>query len=127
MVNIWKNLTAAAHAAGEAATAALTVDTVRLAVTGLGGAGKTNFLVSVISNLLSMVASPAGPGWNSLPALRRKLTGPGGKFRLLKIEIEPPGASTVPRFQYEEFRNGLASPPRPTGPSLRQAASISSG
>ena len=44
---------------------------------------------------------------------------------MLRIEIEPPGASTVPRFEYEEFRNGLASPTTPNWPkSTDKAASI---
>ena len=96
-----------------------TTSTLRLAITGLSGAGKTAFLVSVISNLFAMVRGAGGKRWDSLPRLREKLTNPQGQSRLLGIEIERSGAGLIPRFPYEAFRDVLAKGNDPGRPPRR--------
>ncbi|MDB5382637.1 MAG: YcjX-like family [Rhodospirillales bacterium] len=94
----------------DAATAAMgavhqisNVETLRVAVTGLSRAGKTVFLVSLISNLLAL-----GRGRDTLPALRAKLDDGAGRSRLISVAIEPSGTQLIPRFPYEENLAGLA-------------------
>lgn len=124
MTNVWTKLRDRTHAAQSALWDAANVETVRLAVTGLSGAGKTNFLVSTISNLLAMTRGDGAKTFNSLPKLRELLTDKSGQFRLLEIAIEPPGATTVPRFPYEEFRDELALGASPKWPKSTEKASL---
>src|SRR6476620_6627337 len=109
MSDVWTKLRDGALSAGAAVWDMANVETLRLAITGLSGAGKTVFLVSVISNLLAMVRGAGGKRLDSLPRLREALTNPQGQSRLLGIEIEPSGAGLIPRFPYEAFRDVLAS------------------
>src|SRR3989442_164492 len=88
MSGVWTKLRDGTLSAGAAARDRMNVKTLRLAITGLSGAGKTVFLVSVISNLLAMVRGAGGKKWDSLPRLREVLTNPQGQSRLLGIEIE---------------------------------------
>ncbi|MBE9606604.1 YcjX family protein [Acetobacteraceae bacterium H6797] len=60
----------------------------RLAVTGLSGAGKTVFLTSLVANLLAL-----GQGRNSLPVLNQALGG-----RLRQVRLEPAGEQAMPWF-----------------------------
>jgi uncharacterized protein len=112
MSGLWTNLGDGARSAGAAVVGKVrttgTTSTLRLAITGLSGAGKTAFLVSVISNLFAMVRGADGNRWDSLPCLRKKLRNPQGQSRLLGIEIERSGAGLTPRFRYEAFRDVLA-------------------
>jgi len=104
----WANLRDSVIATGDAARNAATVDTYRIAVTGLSRAGKTVFLVSLISNLLAMVRGANGQRWNTLPRLMDKLVDSAGNSRLLDIEIEQTGAQRIARFDYEGLRDRLA-------------------
>ena len=111
MSGLLTNLGDGARSAGAAVVGKVrttgTTSTLRLAITGLSGAGKTAFLVSVISNLFAMVRGADGNRWDSLPRLKKKLTNKG-QSRLLGIEIERSGAGLTPRFRYEAFRDVLA-------------------
>jgi predicted YcjX-like family ATPase len=109
MSDVWNRLRDSTLSAGAAVRDMANVKTLRLAITGLSGAGKTVFLVSVISNLLATVRGTGGKKWDSLPRLREMLTNPQGQSRLLGIEIEPSGVGLIPRFPYEAFRDVLAS------------------
>jgi len=93
----------AASATIDAAHQIGNVETLRVAVTGLSRAGKTVFLVSLISNLLAM-----GRGRDTLPALRAALDDGTGRSRLVGVAIEPSGVQRIPRFAYEENLAGLA-------------------
>ncbi len=108
MSRVWTKLRDGTLAAGSAALDMANVETLRLAVTGLSGAGKTVFLVSIISNLLAMTKGAGGKQWDSLPQLRKAMTDELGQSRLLAIEIEPSGVQRIPRFAYEDFRDELA-------------------
>lgn len=108
MSDVWTKLRDGTLAAGSAALDMANVETLRLAVTGLSGAGKTVFLVSVISNLLAMTKGTGGIKRDSLPQLRKAMTNKHGQSRLLGIEIEPSGVQRIPRFAYEDFRDELA-------------------
>jgi predicted YcjX-like family ATPase len=105
MSSVWTKVGDGARSAGTAVWDKANVETLRLAITGLSGAGKTVFLVSVISNLFAMVRGPGGMRWDSLPRLREKLTNPHGQSRLSGIEIEPTGVGLIPRFPYAESRD----------------------
>src|SRR6476620_6894075 len=109
MSDVWTKLRDGALSAGAAVWDMANVETLRLSITGLSSAGKTVFLVSVISNLLAMVRGAGGKKWDSLPHLREILTNPQGQSRLLGIEIEPSGVALIPRFPYEAFRDVLAT------------------
>jgi predicted YcjX-like family ATPase len=61
MSGVWTKLRDGTLSAGAAVRDMANVETLRLAITGLSGAGKTVFLVSVISNLLAMVRGAGGP------------------------------------------------------------------
>jgi hypothetical protein len=78
MSDAWIKLHDGTLAAGSAAWDVANVETLRLAVTGLSGAGKTVFLVSVISNLLAMGRGVGGQRWDSLPKLRKALANEQG-------------------------------------------------
>ncbi|MBR0656272.1 YcjX family protein [Plastoroseomonas arctica] len=93
----------AASAAVDAAHQISNVETLRVAVTGLSRAGKTVFMVSLISNLLAL-----GRGRDTLPALRTALDDGAGRSRLISVAIEPSGVQRIPRFAYEENLAGLA-------------------
>jgi uncharacterized protein len=60
MSGVWTKLRDGTLSAGAAVRDMANVETLRLAITGLSGAGKTVFLVSVISNLLAMVHGAGG-------------------------------------------------------------------
>jgi predicted YcjX-like family ATPase len=77
--------------------------TVRLAVTGLSGAGKTVFITSLIHNLLSAASTPA-----ALPALRVVARG-----TLLGARIASDAAIAQRHFPYARLIQSLAeNPPR---------------
>ena len=124
MTDVWTKLRDGTQAAKSALWDAANVETVRLAVTGLSGAGKTNFLVSVISNILAMTRGDGNTKFDSLPKLRDLLTDESGQCRLLGVEIEPAGATTVPRFPYEAFRDELALGTSPKWPDSTKKASL---
>jgi predicted YcjX-like family ATPase len=75
--------------------------TVRLAVTGLSGSGKTAFITSIVHNLLSAVGHPA-----RLPFLRA-----AAERRLRTIRPRAPGAETVAPFPVREAIAALAADP----------------
>lgn len=106
MSSAWNRVVHGAISAKDAAWDYANVDTVKLAITGLSGAGKTAFLVSVISNLLAMVRDKGAV--DSLPSLRQALTDASGQLRLLDVKIESAGLAKIPRFPYEVFRKTLA-------------------
>lgn len=114
MSSAWNWFVHGAVAAKEAALDYANVDTVKLAVTGLSGAGKTAFLVSVISNLLAMAQDKNAV--DSLPRLRQALTDPDGQLRLLDVKVESAGLARIPRFPYEAFRKTLAQAEAPSWP-----------
>ncbi|MES2710461.1 MAG: YcjX family protein [Pseudomonadota bacterium] len=95
------------------------VETLRVAVTGLSRAGKTVFLVSLISNLLAL-----GRGRDTLPALRAVLDDGAGRSRLVSVTVEPSGTQRIPRFPYEENLAGLAGEAPHWPPSTEQPALI---
>jgi hypothetical protein len=105
----WTALRDATLAAGDAARDAANVTTLRVAVTGLSRAGKTVFLVSLISNLLALGRGVAGERFDGLPQLRKRLADGQGGMRLLNVSLEPSGAQAIPRFAYESHRDGMAS------------------
>ena len=105
---LWTTLRDGTLSAQQAATEAVTVETIRLAVTGLSRAGKTVFMVSLIGNLLAMGQRRL----NALPALAALLDDGAGGSRLLSVRIEPSGAQRIPRFPYEANREGLAGGPQ---------------
>ena len=88
--------------------------TLRLAVTGLSGSGKTAFITSVVHNLLSAVRHPVG-----LPFFRA-----AAERRLLAVGLETPRGETVAPFPVREAIAALAADP-PHWPAsttdLRQA------
>ena len=117
---LWTTLRDGALSTQQALADAASVETIRLAVTGLSRAGKTVFMVSLIGNLLAM-----GQGrLNALPALAKLLDDGAGGSRLLGVEIEPSGTQRIPRFPYEANRAGLAGgeaaqwPPSTDQPAL---------
>jgi GTPase SAR1 family protein len=75
MSDVWTTLRDGTLSAGAAVWDMANVETLRLAITGLSGAGKTVLLVSVISNLLASQGSRSdaarysslrrGSGWSS--------------------------------------------------------------
>jgi len=75
--------------------------TVRLAVTGLSGSGKTVFITSMVHNLLSAVGHPA-----RLPFLRA-----AAERRLRAIRPHAPGAETIAPFPVHEAIAALAADP----------------
>jgi ABC-type transporter Mla subunit MlaD len=80
------------HATLDATKSAVNVRTLRIAVTGLSRAGKTVFLVSMISNLMAMGRGVAGTRRNTLPELAKLLEGENGEgSRLIDVEIENSG------------------------------------
>lgn len=103
MSGAWRLLRDGTLLARDAGYDLANVETVRLAVTGLSRAGKTVFLVSVISNLLAMVRERQ----DTLPALSRALSDEKG-LRLLEVAIEPTGTQRIPRFAYEALRDAMA-------------------
>lgn len=95
------------------------LDTHRIAVTGLSRAGKTVFLVSLISNLLAMGHGVAGRRLNTLPKLAELLEGTAGEgSRLLDVEIENTGTQDFPLFDYETLRDQLAKGAEATWPPV---------
>jgi uncharacterized protein len=119
----WTSFRDGWHATRDAARDAATVKTYRVAITGLSRAGKTVFLVSLISNLLAMVRGANGQRWNTLPRLTEKLRDSAGNSRLLDVEIEQTGAQKIARFDYESLRDKLAGGDEPAWPpsTSRQA------
>ena len=81
--------------------------TVRLAVTGLSGSGKTAFITSLVHNLLSAAGHPA-----RLPFLRA-----AAERRLRAIRPRAPGAETVAPFPVREAIAALAADPPHWPPS----------
>ncbi|MGD9879317.1 MAG: YcjX family protein [Reyranella sp.] len=114
MVSVWRHFLNGATAAADTARDLANVDTLKVGITGLSGAGKTVFLVSLISNLLAMVRSQNAV--DSLPAFRKPLTDESGQLRLLDVTIESAGPSRIPRFAFEAYRATLAQPERPDWP-----------
>ncbi|MCA3413231.1 MAG: YcjX family protein [Roseomonas sp.] len=97
------------HATLDATKSAVNVRTLRIAVTGLSRAGKTVFLVSMISNLMAMGRGVAGTRRNTLPELAKLLEGENGEgSRLIDVEIENSGTQDFPLFDYEGLRDRLA-------------------
>jgi len=88
--------------------------TVRLAVTGLSGSGKTAFITSLLHNLLSAVGHPT-----RLPFLRA-----AAERRLVAVHLDAPPAETIARFPVGDAIAALAADP-PDWPAsttdLRQA------
>jgi uncharacterized protein len=77
--------------------------TVRLAVTGLSGSGKTAFITSLVHNLLSAVRHPV-----CLPFFRA-----ASEYRMLAVGLEPPQEETVAPFPIHDAIAALAAdPPR---------------
>jgi predicted YcjX-like family ATPase len=77
--------------------------TVRLAVTGLSGSGKTAFITSLIHNLLTAVGHPA-----RLPFLRAAV-----ERRMLAARLDAPRAEAIAPFPVREAIAALsADPPR---------------
>ncbi|MFO1158789.1 MAG: YcjX family protein [Reyranellaceae bacterium] len=114
MSDVWNTLVHQTAVAKDAVWDLANVDTLRLGITGLSGAGKTVFLVSVISNLLAMVRDRDAV--DSLPRFRKALTDENGQLRLLDVKIESAGPSRIPRFAFEAFRGILAQPESPAWP-----------
>jgi len=114
MDSVWRQLLNGATVAVDTARDLANVDTLKVGITGLSGAGKTVFMVSLISNLLAMVRGQGAV--DSLPAFRKLLTDESGQLRLLDVTIESAGPSRVPRFAFEAFRGTLAQPERPDWP-----------
>jgi uncharacterized protein len=81
--------------------------TVRLAVTGLSGSGKTAFITSLVYNLLSAADHPA-----RLPFLRA-----AAERRLHVIRLGASGAQTIPPFPVREAIAALAADPPHWPPS----------
>ncbi|WP_051213429.1 YcjX family protein [Rubritepida flocculans] len=107
------------HATRDAANAAMNVRTQRIAVTGLSRAGKTVFLVSMISNLLALGHGVAGTRRHTLPKLAELLEDKGGEgSRLLDVEIENSGTQDFPLFDYEGLRDQLARGAAATWPPV---------
>ena len=75
--------------------------TVRLAVTGLSGSGKTAFITSLVHNLLSAVGPPA-----RLPFFRA-----AADRRMLAIRLDAPGADTISPFPVRDAIAALAADP----------------
>jgi uncharacterized protein len=105
---LWTILRDGALTTQRIAWQAANVETVRLAVTGLSRAGKTVFLVSLISNLLAMGRGVQGQRLNTLPRLGEVLADGNGGSRLVSVEIEPSGVQRLPRLAYEAYRDSLA-------------------
>jgi predicted YcjX-like family ATPase len=77
--------------------------TVRLAVTGLSGSGKTAFITSLVHNLLSAVGQPA-----RVPFFRAT-----AERRMLAIRLDAPEADTIAPFPVRDAIAALAAdPPR---------------
>jgi len=81
--------------------------TVRLAVTGLSGSGKTAFITSLVHNLLSAAGHPA-----RLPFLRA-----AAERRLRAIRPRAPGTETIAPFPVREAIAALAADPPHWPPS----------
>lgn len=107
------------HATRDGLWNAVNLDTHRIAVTGLSRAGKTVFLVSLISNLLALGHGVAGRRLNTLPKLAQLLEGTAGEgSRLLDVEIENAGTQDFPLFDYEGLRDQLAKGAEATWPPV---------
>jgi len=88
--------------------------TVRLAVTGLSGSGKTAFIASLVHNLLSAAGEPA-----RLPFFR-----PVAERRILGTRLDAPRTDTIAPFPVGEAIAALAADPPHWPPSttdLRRA------
>jgi predicted YcjX-like family ATPase len=88
--------------------------TVRLAVTGLSGSGKTAFITSLVHNLLSAVGHPA-----RLPFFRAV-----AERRMLAARLDLPGTEPIAPFPVHDAIAALAADPPNWPPSttdLRQA------
>ena len=95
-------------------TAFLNDRTVRLAVTGLSGAGKTAFITSLVRNLLSAVGQPA-----RLPFVHAT-----AERRILAARLGAPESETIARFPIHDTIVALAADPPHWPPSttdLRRA------
>jgi predicted YcjX-like family ATPase len=75
--------------------------TVRLAVTGLSGSGKTAFITSLVHNLLSAVGHPA-----RLPFFRAT-----AERRMLAARLDLPGTEPIAPFPIHEAIEALAADP----------------
>ena len=75
--------------------------TVRLAVTGLSGSGKTAFITSLVHNLLSAVGHPA-----RLPFFRAT-----AERRMLAARLDLPGTEPIAPFPIHETIEALAADP----------------
>jgi predicted YcjX-like family ATPase len=116
MVGLSATLRDGVDAATDAAWNAMALETERIAVTGLSRAGKTVFLVSLISNLLAMGHGVGGKRLNTLPKLAERLGGENS--RLLNVEIESSGTQDFPIFDYEGLRDHLAKGAEATWPPV---------
>lgn len=96
-----------ATAAWQETGRALSEDRLRIAVTGLAGAGKTVFLTSLVTNLLAL-----GQGRNTLPAVSAALDG-----RLRAVQLEPAGVQSIPWFDAATHLAQLAAPDLPHWPA----------
>ena len=95
-------------------TAFLNDRTVRLAVTGLSGAGKTAFITSLVRNLLSAVGQPA-----RLPFVHAT-----AERRILAARLGAPESETIAQFPIHDTIVALAADPPHWPPSttdLRRA------
>ena len=95
-------------------TAFLNDRTVRLAVTGLSGAGKTAFITSLVRNLLSAVGQPA-----RLPFVHAT-----AERRILAARLGAPESETIAQFPIHDTIAALAADPPHWPPSttdLRRA------
>src|SRR5580704_3459262 len=120
MSGVWRSVRNGAVRTRRAVANASNTDTIRLAVTGLSRAGKTVFMVSLISNLLAMGRGVQGQRVNTLPKLAELLADGKRGSRLLSVEIEPSGVQRIPRFPYEAYRDGLAAGPAAVWPPFTE-------
>lgn len=104
---IGSSLRDTASAAWQETGRILQEERLRVAVTGLAGAGKTVLLTSLVTNLLAL-----GQGRNTLPALSAALDG-----RLRSVRLEPAGVQSIPWFDAAGHLAQLAAPAAPHWPA----------